>query len=78
MGEVLAGHVGLIGIPIEGTAADNFQHQPVFAGLAKNVDACYRKNITLALKPDGKWLRVCSLLGEMTLEHDDVFEEENA
>lgn len=73
LGEVLADHVGLIGIPIEGTADDNFQHLPMFAGLAQNVDACYRKNITLALQPDGEWLRACSLLDTMHLEEE--FEE---
>lgn len=62
LAEVTADHVALVGIPIEGKADDNFSHLPMFAGLAQNVDACYRRNITLALQPDGEWLRTCALI----------------
>ena len=62
LGEVRADHVAMIGIPIEGKADDDFSHLPMFAGLAQNVDACYKSNISLALQADGEWLRSCSLI----------------
>ncbi|NRB37823.1 MAG: hypothetical protein HRU20_05055 [Pseudomonadales bacterium] len=62
LGEVVADHVALVGIPIEGKADEDFKHLPMFAGLAQNVDACYRENIALALQPDGEWSRACSLI----------------
>ena len=78
LGEVTADHVALVGIPIEGKAADHFSHLPMFAGLAQNIDACYRKNITLALQADGDWLRACGLIPETKISDKKTSEKKTA
>ncbi len=61
LGNIHADHVAMIGIPIEFNDNTFFRHLPMFVGIAQHVDACYIKNVQMALQTDGEWVRSCSI-----------------
>lgn len=72
LGDIDADHVAMVGIPVEDQDEEDFSHLTMFAGLAQNIDACYRENITLALQPTGEWLRSCKPKATTTKEQAKV------
>lgn len=64
LGLVCADHVAEVGIPIEFGTQNHFEHLPMFAGLAQNIDTCYRKSIQMELLNNGEWKRICDLFNK--------------